>query len=642
MLECMEPNSRAPGTSKTLHSHGEIESSAERVVLSEIASDASCHKRTYKKTELRRAIIRSVCHQSKEDGAEGLPLQPPAGERLSEQADRLRLGMPRRLLMRDRSGKASRALPTGCESTSARYRAELAGTLESSSEASAAQPAKWSPAKSFQTMVRHLSGGVGARMDSHGCNVWLLQSDEGHSQGTSLPPQAVDCSRENQSSPIPLPSANCVQIPAEEPAVCPHEPTTSDTLSGPASERKSPMQVDNCLETAPGTERRSKRIHRRKESGDTEQRDLFRFPEQNPGAVSITLGDLRLLQPGGYLNDNVIEFWLKFLERYRIPPYRMEQLHFMSTFFYKKITSVPQRSRSDASLAEELYDYIALRWFISRGVDLFTKRMLFIPIHHEFHWSVAVVCNLDAFANGWHSELDCECRHKPCILYLDSMRSASPGGMTKSVRSFLTTYARVRAATMCSTGVGTTRKVRLCSAGGTERSTGVRSADSEFGSTDSAGHLAMHPQSAHPEKMTAGDDLRGVRPVAAHDSPESPLRTVSTAGDQRDADERSGDSFVFDGENLPLLKPKVPLQENGMDCGIYMLMYIEHLAWSSPESYQLEYLNACTSKLFAASDADAYRLVIERVMRGLASAHGIENLPEYDVEDVDLLDAEDV
>jgi|AntAceMinimDraft_5_1070358.scaffolds.fasta_scaffold60488_2 hypothetical protein len=41
---------------------------------------------------------------------------------------------------------------------------------------------------------------------------------------------------------------------------------------------------------------------------------LFRYPEgaaaQDP--VPINLGDLRRLRPGQFLNDNLIDFWLKY------------------------------------------------------------------------------------------------------------------------------------------------------------------------------------------------------------------------------------------------------------------------------------------------------------------------------------------
>lgn len=38
---------------------------------------------------------------------------------------------------------------------------------------------------------------------------------------------------------------------------------------------------------------------------------MLSYPPGVPGAVSITSGDFRQLQPGQYLNDNLIEYGLK-------------------------------------------------------------------------------------------------------------------------------------------------------------------------------------------------------------------------------------------------------------------------------------------------------------------------------------------
>ena len=47
---------------------------------------------------------------------------------------------------------------------------------------------------------------------------------------------------------------------------------------------------------------------------------LFRYPEgataQDP--VPVNLGDVRRLRPGQYLNDNLIDFWLKYSFNKRI------------------------------------------------------------------------------------------------------------------------------------------------------------------------------------------------------------------------------------------------------------------------------------------------------------------------------------
>ncbi|KAF6001052.1 hypothetical protein F1559_002065 [Cyanidiococcus yangmingshanensis] len=319
----------------------------------------------------------------------------------------------------------------------------------------------------------------------------------------------------------------------------------------------------------------------------------------------------------------------------------MTRLQFMSTFFYKKITSVPQRSRGDTISTDELFESIAKRWLIARGVDLFTKKMVFVPVHHEFHWSVAVLCNLDAFLHGWSTGSDPESKQRPCILYLDSVRPASPGGMTKALRSFLAVYARARQTALFSPGHCRPSRRGAASSSTMHLAAVLNPPQPE--STESAFMpLAQECRQDEMEDSTVATD---VIDVICGDSNSTPLMTRKHAF-HAELDETSDvlpqtTGLVFDGDSLPLLKPKVPLQENSMDCGIYTLMYVEYLATKWPESYQLDRLNQRTSELFGTSDVDAYRMEIERVVRCLAHSQGIENLPESVCYDIDAADMED-
>ncbi|KAK4538347.1 hypothetical protein CDCA_CDCA17G4372 [Cyanidium caldarium] len=282
--------------------------------------------------------------------------------------------------------------------------------------------------------------------------------------------------------------------------------------------------------------------------------DLFRFPPQQPGSVLLTTSDLWLLQAGGYLNDTVIDFWMKLIAQYRIPPAVQPHVYMASSFLYKKIVSAQQRqppaTRTSAS-ADALFRATAERWFLSRRVDLFERRLVFIPVHHEFHWSLAVLCNLDRF-EAMRAPDDAEpTSPHPCILYLDSMRSGSPGGMTKALRAFLDSYYQLRR------------------------------------------------------------ERRGEAEAEAEDAETPPPHKV------------------FDMDSLPLVKPKVPIQQNGMDCGVYMLMFAERLAADPPICFDKEALSARTAEMFSPSDADLYRLEMERTVRGLAAVNQMHDLEPF-------------
>ncbi|ERN02234.1 ubiquitin-like-specific protease ESD4 [Amborella trichopoda] len=100
--------------------------------------------------------------------------------------------------------------------------------------------------------------------------------------------------------------------------------------------------------------------------------------------IEITRSILQCLLPGAWLNDEVINLYLELLkEREKRDPKHFLKCHFFNTFFYKKLIS----GRSG-------YDYKAVRrWTTQRkiGYDLIECDKIFVPIHKEIHWCLAVI-----------------------------------------------------------------------------------------------------------------------------------------------------------------------------------------------------------------------------------------------------------
>lgn len=99
-------------------------------------------------------------------------------------------------------------------------------------------------------------------------------------------------------------------------------------------------------------------------------------PKKNIGAVAITDQDVNVLQPGEFLNDTVIEFYLKWIYENVVKSRSdCQDFYFFNTFFYKKLAAG--------------YAKVA-KW--TKGVDIFSKKYIFIPINEKSHWYLAVVC----------------------------------------------------------------------------------------------------------------------------------------------------------------------------------------------------------------------------------------------------------
>lgn len=103
--------------------------------------------------------------------------------------------------------------------------------------------------------------------------------------------------------------------------------------------------------------------------------------------LQITRGDIRTLEDDQWLNDTIINFYMNLLvERSQNEGY--PDLHAFNTFFYPKLKHGGYNS--------------VKRW--TRGVNLFAKELILVPIHLEVHWSLVVI------------DL-----RKKSIVYLDSM-----------------------------------------------------------------------------------------------------------------------------------------------------------------------------------------------------------------------------
>ncbi|KAI7752522.1 hypothetical protein M8C21_015873 [Ambrosia artemisiifolia] len=100
--------------------------------------------------------------------------------------------------------------------------------------------------------------------------------------------------------------------------------------------------------------------------------------------ITITGKVLQCLRPHAWLNDEVINLYLELLkERENREPKKFLKCHFFNTFFYKKLIS-----------GRTGYDYESVRrWTTQKklGYGLLECDKIFVPIHKEVHWCLAVI-----------------------------------------------------------------------------------------------------------------------------------------------------------------------------------------------------------------------------------------------------------
>ncbi|KAK3041778.1 hypothetical protein RJ639_000294 [Escallonia herrerae] len=142
---------------------------------------------------------------------------------------------------------------------------------------------------------------------------------------------------------------------------------------------------------------------------------------EDPESVEICYSDLKCLAPEGYLSSTIMNFYIRYLQQPRPPRDRARcDYHFFNTYFYKKLKEAVLKERGDN---EALFVKFR-RWW--KGVNIFEKAYIFLPIHEQLHWSLVIICIPDK-----------EDESGPIVLHLDSLGYHSSRSVFDSVKSFL-------------------------------------------------------------------------------------------------------------------------------------------------------------------------------------------------------------
>ncbi|KAH8091598.1 hypothetical protein JL720_5908 [Aureococcus anophagefferens] len=252
---------------------------------------------------------------------------------------------------------------------------------------------------------------------------------------------------------------------------------------------------------------------------------LFQYPP-GPAAVDsivVTRGDVDRLEPDEFLNDNLVDLYVKVLvadaarsrlaAREGFDAARLgSEVHAFSSHFFTKLQEEGLRAPDGKDRA---YDRVE-RW--TRGVDVFSKKFLVVPIVEHLHWSLAIVCH--------------------------------PGALVRVVRD----------------------RIAREEEEAEERARGEDDDESDAPRIDATAEPSGAPPPPRP-CIIFMDSLK------MHSAPkvERFLRAfleLEWAKRKPDEPELKLKLKV----DLPLVVPKVPMQTNSCDCGVYVLRYAEFLS----------------------------------------------------------------
>ncbi|KAL1989293.1 hypothetical protein VTN96DRAFT_55 [Rasamsonia emersonii] len=113
------------------------------------------------------------------------------------------------------------------------------------------------------------------------------------------------------------------------------------------------------------------------------------YPREGKKKAEVDRHDFERLRDGEFLNDNLIGFYLRFLEDHleRNNPEVSKRTYFFNSYFFATLTNTPRGKRGIN------YEGVQ-KW--TRNVDLFSRDYVIVPINESAHWYLAIICNLSS------------------------------------------------------------------------------------------------------------------------------------------------------------------------------------------------------------------------------------------------------
>lgn len=103
----------------------------------------------------------------------------------------------------------------------------------------------------------------------------------------------------------------------------------------------------------------------------------YTYPPQASDGIRLMEGDLDTLEEEQYVNDNIINFYLRYLIEDR---HLHNSVYAFNSFFYSSLAG---------STSTSIHYERVQSW--TKKVDLFAKECLIVPIIQNYHWRLAVI-----------------------------------------------------------------------------------------------------------------------------------------------------------------------------------------------------------------------------------------------------------
>lgn len=123
------------------------------------------------------------------------------------------------------------------------------------------------------------------------------------------------------------------------------------------------------------------------------------YPKIGKRRMTVEYGDLYRLDEDEFLNDNLIGFFLRYLEYHleQTNPELAQRVYFYNSYFFERLM---QTSKGKKGINYESVQ----KW--TRNIDLFDRDFVVVPVNESYHWYVVIICNLSRLNTMAYTEVE--------------------------------------------------------------------------------------------------------------------------------------------------------------------------------------------------------------------------------------------
>ena len=160
---------------------------------------------------------------------------------------------------------------------------------------------------------------------------------------------------------------------------------------------------------------------------------ILRYPENEANPIILYGHDLNCLRDGEYLNDNIMNFYLKYFQHSgnSLAQDIVDKIHIYDALFSlhlinqnfrrKKFSSNQSYIIYSTESLEKTYHSVLKKW--TKDIDIFAKDFLIIPLVKDAHWFLIILCYIGNIIHEESNQDIHSIKNKPTIIVMDSLNT---------------------------------------------------------------------------------------------------------------------------------------------------------------------------------------------------------------------------